>query len=265
MALSKTELLVLKRTKVQESSLFLICLSRDYGKIKLVARSAIRPGSSHAEALQYFTISDVVFYEHEKESADYISKAEIVESFDNVARHEQKFGFGSAALELTNLFLAESEPNVQVYINLKKFLRALDRSDDKDFHRELLHFWYLLCIFCGYAPELGQCVQCGKEPTGDRLMFSPEQGGLVCAQCVGNRLIIPLDRGTVKVLDKLAGTDISDNRKVSVSKAQAEQVGRMLLALTEYYLGKRIDLKSFDFLRKLDIMKQDGGIRGEDS
>jgi DNA repair protein RecO (recombination protein O) len=265
MALTKTELLVLKRTKVQESSLFLICLSRDFGKMKLVARSAVRPGSSQAEALQYFTIADVVFYEHEKESADYISKAEIVESFDTIGQNEHKFGFGSAGLEFTNLFLAESEPNPQVYFNLKKFLRVLNGSADKDFHRELLHFWYLLCIFCGYAPELGQCVQCGAELTGDRLMFDPEHGGLMCAKCAGDRLIIPLDRGTVKVLDILAGTDISDSRKVSVSKAQGEQIGRMLLALTEYHLGKRIDLKSFDFLRKLDIMKQDGGIRGEDS
>jgi hypothetical protein len=39
----------------------------------------------------------------------------------------------------------------------------------------------------------------------------------------------------------------------------------MLTALTEYHIGKRVDLKSFDFLRKLDIMNQDGGIRGEDS
>jgi DNA repair protein RecO (recombination protein O) len=265
MALKKTELLVLKRTRIQESSLYLICLTRDCGKIPLVAKSAVRPGSASAESLQYFAVADVVFYQNEKEAADYISKAELVEAFDNIAGNEQKFGYGSAALEFANLFLPEHEVNSQVYFILKKFLRSLDTSEEKDFRREILHFWYLLCIFCGYAPELGQCVQCGDEITGDRLMLDPERGGLVCARCVGNRLVIPLDRGTVKVLEKLSGTDISDNRKVSLSVAQLEQIRQMLTALTEYHLGKRADLKSFDFLRKLDIMKQDGGIRGENS
>ncbi|GEM_PF-1703227 len=265
MSLKKTELLVLKRTRIQESSLFLICLSRDYGKLPLVARSAVRPGSAQAEALQYFTVADVVFYQHEKESAEYISKAEIVESFDGIAGNEQKFGYASAALEFTNLFLPEHEVNNQVYFNLKKFLRSLNQSAEKDFLREVLHFWYLLCIFCGYAPELGCCVECDAEIAGDRLMLDPERGGLVCANCVGDRLTIALDRGTVRVLDRLAGTDISDNRKVSLTKAQQEQIRQMLTALTEYHVGKRVDLKSFDFLRKLKIMNQDGGIRGEDS
>ncbi len=265
MALKKTELLVLKRTRILESSLFLICLSRDYGKLPLVAKSAVRPGSSSAESLQYFAVADVVFYQSEKEAADYISKADLVETFDNIAQNEQKFGYASAALEFTNLFLPEHEVNSQVYFNLKKFLRSLNQSEEKDFRREILHFWYLLCIFCGYAPQLGQCVECGGKLAGDRLMLDPQRGGLVCAKCIGDRLLIGLDRGTVKVLERLAGTDISDNRKVSLTRAQQEQIRQMLTALTEYHIGKRVDLKSFDFLRKLDIMNQDGGIRGEDS
>ncbi len=265
MSLKKTELLVLKRTKVQESSLFLICLTRDYGKLPLVARSATRPGSASAESLQYFVVADVVFYQRESESADYISKAEVVESFDNIAQDEQKFGYGSAALELANLFLPEDEVNSQLYFTLKKFLRLMNNSSEQSFRRELLHFWYLLCIFSGYAPELGACVECGDKIVGDRLMFDPASGGLLCKKCVGDRLTIPLDRGTVKALEKLAGTDISDNRKVTLAKAQAEQIRQMLVALTEYHIGKRADLKSFDFLRKLDLMHQDGGIRGEDS
>jgi DNA repair protein RecO (recombination protein O) len=265
MALKKTELLVLKRTRIQESSLFLICLTRDYGKLPLVARAAVRPGSASAESLQYFAVADVVFYQNEKEAADYISKAELVETFDNIEKNEQKFGYASAALEFANQFLPEHEVNSQVYFILKKFLRSLNHSAEKDFRREILHFWYLLCIFCGYAPELGHCVHCDGNLVGDRLMLDPERGGLVCAKCVGERLLIGLDRGTVKVLERLAGTDISDNRKVSLTKAQQEQIRQMLTALTEYHLGKRVDLKSFDFLRKLDIMNQDGGIRGEDS
>jgi DNA repair protein RecO (recombination protein O) len=265
MPLKKTEMIILKRMRVQESSLFLICLTRDYGKLPLVGRGAVKPGSASAEALQYFTVADVVFYQSEKESADYISKAEIVENFENIATEEQKFGYASAALEFVNLFLPEGEANSQVYFILKKYLRLLNRVEQKDFRAELLHFWYLLCIFGGYAPELGRCVECDGKITVDELMFAPQRGGLVCSRCVGDRLTVHLDRGTVRVLDLLAGTDISSNRKVTLSGRQMDQIREMLAALTEYHLGKRVDLKSFDFLRKLDLMDQDGGEHGKDS
>jgi len=254
MPLKKTELIILRRMRVQESSLFLICLTKDFGKLPLVARGAVKTNSVSAEALQYFTVSDVVFYQHEKESADYISKAEVVENFSKITADEHKFGYASAALEFVNMFLPEDERNQQVYFILKKTLRVLDKSTAKDFRGELLHFWYLLCIFCGYAPEMGNCVECGKEIADATLLFDPERGGIVCKECVKDRLTIHLDRGTVKVLGKLAGTDISDSRKVTMSKAQMDQIRDVLAALTEYHLGKRVDLKSFDFLRKLELM-----------
>ena len=254
MPIKKTQLIILKRSRIQESSLYLICMTRDFGKMVMAAKGAVRTGSALAEALQYFVVADVVFYHYEKKAIDYISKAEIAEHFDQIAGDEKKFGFASAALEFVNLFLPEQEANQQIYFTLKKTLRVIDKSTDKDFHRELLHFWYLLCIFSGYAPELGQCGKCGAPIKDDALMFDPERGAAVCRKCVGDRLTIRLDAGTVKVLDRLARTDISDHRKITVTAAQLDQIRSMLGALTEYHLGKRVDLKSFAFLRKLDLI-----------
>ncbi len=262
MALSKTELIVLKRVRVQDSSLFLICMSRDFGKLKLVARGATKPGSMLAEALQYFTVADVVFYQREKESADYISKAEVSESFERIGLDEEKFGFASAALELVNSFVPEDEENRQLYFSLKKYLRLLDTSEPGNFERELLHFWYLLFIFSGYAPELERCVESGAEIEGDRLHFDPARGGIVAKSFIRDAHTLPLDRGTARVLKQLAGVSISDTRKVSLTSTQAEQIKSLLTAMTEYHIGRRADLKSLDFLRKLNLLKPDGGTSG---
>ncbi len=259
MSLSKTEIIVLKRVKVQDSSLFLICMSRDFGKLKLVARGATKPGSMLAEAVQYFTVAEVVFYQREKESADYISKAEVSESFDQISQDEQKYGFAAAALELVNIFVPEHEENRQLYFSLKKYLRLLDSSEKSqsggNFERELLHFWYLLFIFSGYAPELERCVESGAEIEEDRLYFDPARGGVLAKEFIGDSRTIQLDRGTARVLKQLSGVSVSDNRKVSISPQQADQIKSILTAMTEYHLGRRADLKSLDFLRKLELLK----------
>ena len=257
MPINKTELIVLKRTRIQDSSLFLVCLTRERGKIPLVAKAATRPGSSMAEALQYFNVADVIFYENEKGSAEYISKAESKETFHHIIKDELKYGYASAAMEFVNLFLPEGETNLHVYLILKRYLRLLNDSTQKNFRREILHFWYLLCIFSGYAPELEMCTECGKMISAEKLMFSPESGGVVCAKCVKDQHVVTLDISTVRALKLLAGTNISDSRKMVTSQAQIEQVRDLLVAQTEYHIGRRVDLKSFDFLRKLRFFERD--------
>lgn len=257
MPLKKTELIVLKRTKVQDSSLYLICLTKEHGKLPLVARGATKPGSSMAEALQYFTVADVVFYEHEKKSAEYISKADIVESFAQIIADENRFGFASAAMEFVNLYLPEGESQPQVYFLLKRYLRLLDKSSQQNFRRELLHFWYLLTIFCGYAPELEHCCECGKPIAADKLMFDPQRGGVICDSCIGSELALQLDRATVLALKKLAGTNIADTAKIALTPLQMTQIRDLLIALTEYHIGRRVDLKSLDFLRKLRLFESE--------
>lgn len=257
MPIAKTELIVLKRTRVQDSSLLLVCLSRDRGKISLVAKAATRPGSQMAEALQYFTITDVVFYENEKDTADYISKADSKEHYARIVKDELKYGYAAAAMEFANLFLPEKEANLHVYILLKRFLKLINDSQQKNFRRELLHFWYLLCIFSGYAPELEMCTECGAMIDGEKVMFSPELGGVLCDKCVRNRTVFPIDMSTVRALKLLAGTNISDSSKMVMSQAQLAQVRDLLAALTEYQIGKRVDLKSIEFLRKLRLFEAD--------
>jgi len=257
MPLKKTELIVLKRTKVQDSSLFLICLTKEHGKLPLVARGATKPGSSMAEALQYFTVADVVFYEHEKGTAEYISKADINETFTKIIGDENRFGFASAAMEFVNLYMPEGEANPQVYFLLKRYLRLLDRSSQQNFRRELLHFWYLLTIFCGYAPELERCGDCGNAITTDKIMFDPQRGGVICDSCIGDELALQIDRGTIAALKKLAGTNIAESAKVTLTPPQMAQIRDLLVALTEYHIGRRVDLKSLDFLRKLRLFESE--------
>lgn len=264
MSISKTEIIILKRVRVRDTSLFLICMSRDFGKLILVARGATKPGSMLAEALQYFTVADIVFYQRQKESADYISRAEVSESFDQIGMDEQKYGYAAAALELVNIFVPEDEENRQLYFSLKKYLRLLDTSQPRNFERELLHFWYLLFIFSGYAPELEHCVESGAVLETDRLNFDPARGGVISPELLDDAKTIVLDRGTTRVLKKLAGISISDTRKVSLTPTQVDQIKSVLTAMTEYHIGRRADLKSLEFLRKLNLLKLDGGRSGQE-
>lgn len=260
MSLEKSEIIILRRLVVRDSSLFLIVLSPEWGKITLTARGALKPGSQVAEALQYFNVADIVVYKREKESADYISKAEVKESFADITYDERCYAIAAAALEFVNLFLPEDESNREIYFLLKKYLRNLSKQEKRDLTTELLHFWYQLCILAGYAPDLGHCAGCGSEIDRPEVNFSPEAGGVICANCLGaDQLLIKLDKGTIKVMQNLVETDISAKKSIALSDAQKKQIKQVLRAISEFHIGRSADLKSFDFLRKLNFFSTNGG------
>lgn len=253
MPLLRSELLVLRRIKLRDSSLMLTCLTRDYGKLSLVARAANRPGSALAESLQYFTVAEAQFYHHEKKSADYISKADEVEVFAKINQEVERFGFGAAALEFAALFLPEEEAYVEVYDLLKSYLRLVDKAPRRDLPRELLHFWLRLTILSGYAPQLDIC-QCGHAIDGEDVLISPADGIIVCESCrePADKLL-PVQMGTLQVLRRLASTDIDARAKVDLTATQVGEIRELLAAMTEYHIGRRATLRSFDYLRKLNL------------
>ena len=263
MSLERSELLVLRRIKLRDTSLMLTVLTPEFGKLSLVARAASRPGSALAEALQYFTVAEAQFYHREQQGVDYVSKAEAIESFENIHKEADRFGHGSAGLEFANLYLPEGEVNSEVYDLLKRYLRLLNLSPARDLERELLHFWLRLTILAGYEPQLDRC-QCGKPITGERVAISPAVGGIVCSDCreaVGSQQFVQM--GTLQVLRRLTTTSIEARGKVSPTVAQMREIRDLLTALTEYHVGRRAALRSFDFLRKLNRSETSGGSSGE--
>lgn len=263
MSLERSEMLVLRRIKLRDTSLMLTVLTPEFGKLSLVARAASKPGSALAEALQYFTVTEAQFYHREKRGVDYISKAEAIESFENIHKETAHFGYGAAGLEFANLFLPEEEVNREVYDLLKRYLRLLDSCPARDLERELLHFWLRLTILAGYEPQLEFC-QCGKPAAGERVAISPAAGGVVCNDCrVEAGALQFLQMGTLQVLRRLTTTSIEARCKVSPTEAQRREVRDLLTALTEYHVGRRATLRSFDFLRQLTSNETFGGSSGQ--
>jgi DNA repair protein RecO (recombination protein O) len=263
MPLASSELLVLRRIGLRDTSLMLNCLTLEFGKLSLVARAASKPGSKLAEALQYFTVAEIQFYYREKRAADYISKAEVIETFANIPGDATRFGYGAAGLEFANLYLPEEEVNREAYELLKRYLRIVDHGKLSDLQRELLHFWLHLTILAGYEPQLDQCL-CGKPIIGPQVAISPAQGCVICKSCCETTTgFLQIQMGTLQVLRRLAATDIQALGKVTLTETQVEEIKKLLTAMTEFHVGRRATLRSFDYLRKLSSSETFGGPSGE--
>ena len=91
MAIVKSEAIFLKGTNWRESSRILTAFSRDYGKVKLVAKGARRPKSKYGAALEPLTHAQIIFYQRETRDLYTLSEAGVLDTFEGIKGSLEKF------------------------------------------------------------------------------------------------------------------------------------------------------------------------------
>ena len=79
-----TDGLVLRGFRMSESSKVVVLFSRDYGKLRLVAKGARRPKSKFGASLEPMTWGRYVFYRQDNRELQILSEGDIAHAFEAV-------------------------------------------------------------------------------------------------------------------------------------------------------------------------------------
>jgi len=254
MALVTSRAIVLKDHRLGETSKVVVCYTRDYGKVRLVAKGVRKGGSRFGAALEPLMVSGVVFYLREGRDLSLVSQASIEREFPELRRDVVRMAMGGAVVELLERLLPDHEPDGGLYELTE---RTLETMSEAPLHALDVVLWrFMLEVACrlGYQPELSRCVRCGAAGCGgpvggsDRgreaheddadesagwAGFSPDLGGLVCDRCVSRgELDVPLPVGSeAAVLPVLAGEDGERLAAAGVSEGAVTGVSEGVLTL----------------------------------
>ena len=224
--------------------------TRDFGKLKGVAKGAKRSRKRFGSALEPLTYATVSFFEKERAQLVRLDRCEIIESFTLIHNDVLLIGYASYLGELVNEMVAEREANRELFELLITFLSLLN---EKDFREEFIRIFELrLLSLAGYQPEFGVCVMCRKEVNGTREHnFSQQKGGLICLECYkGDPAGHRLSGGTIKMLQRAQTIELSKVKRLYFSP-QARSESRKILP---YFIESRIEkpLKSLKFIEHLN-------------
>ena len=248
MAPVKSRAVVLRRHRVGETSGVVVCYTRDYGKVRLIAKGVRKGGGRLGAALDSFVVSGVVLYLKPRRGLSLVSAAEAELEFRELRRDIERQSYAAVALELVDRLVAEQSPDPPLFDELCRTLGELDGRPIGDLPSVLWVFELTLADRLGYAPSLDACVSCGGEAArGSR--FSIEHGGVVCANCPGSTGEYGED--VVAVLRGLrAGADLESLR--GLSDRTRDDVGKALLGLIERHSGLNLNLRSQRVLESLE-------------
>ncbi len=170
--------LVLREVRYKEADRILTLLTDTEGKLTVKARGALRKSSRTAAATQQLTYSEMTLFGNKGRWT--VNEASVREAFSGLREDMERFSLGAYFAECMEAFSVEDQPESELLQLGLNSLYALSRGL---YPQEKIKAAFELRLMClsGYAPELGHCAGCGKEPEDP--VLSLDRGQVCCGNC----------------------------------------------------------------------------------
>ncbi len=253
MPVYKTNAIVIRSLNYGESDKIITFFTKDFGKLKGIAKGARRSRKRFQNALGLFSHLRLIFFDREGMSLVRADGCDILHSFPKIREDLKKIVYGNYYLELVNEMAGEREENSEAFELLLSSLLNLENLELQE--EQLRIFEIRMLSLFGYRPNLRRCNLCKREwddlEQPIAVFFSMERGALVCKTCskMQNHLI-PISLGTAKLLEKISQVELSMIPRLRFTFQALAESRELLPKFISYQLGK--ELKSLRALNSID-------------
>ena len=255
MNILKTKGIVLKGQNFRDSSLILTLCTQKFGKLKLLAKGIKSPKSRMGGNLQQFSVVEVVFYKKENSELHLLSQVELLDPQEEIYNNLTKFSHASAILELVDRLTVEEESQPGLFSLVSETLHQFQKISEEKLPILTWSFALRLAANLGYSPNLSGCTICGrKDLNGQFILFSVEQGGLVCRNCSNpGSYYLKLSKESWQKMKQMLASPGAEVEKFEVSSQQLQEISEIILSVLEYHAHTQKNLRSLEFLEKLKV------------
>ena len=178
-----SEAVVLRTWPLEEADLIVSLFTRDYGRLKGVAKSALKSRKRFGGALEPMTLVRVWFAERAGQELVRLDQMEVMRSPLSAPVDHARMAVLSFYAEVLDEALPERDPQETVFRLLVSVLAETRAAES-----EVVQPWMALTYFTlwmtrlmGLLPDIGRCTVCGEALQGAEISFSRFADGLFCA------------------------------------------------------------------------------------
>lgn len=253
MAHLKGPALVLDCYDYSESSQIAHLLTRDYGKVRVIAKGIKKQRTFGV--FDHFVFGDVVLL-RKKKNADQLAiliELSIRSNFHGIRRRLDHIYAAFLALELANSSAQEDHGDREMFDLVLRFLTWLDRKENGPLLPAVVMFCTHFLRAAGLLPRFDRCLECERplENLRGTVFFSPGSGGFTCRNCPHPPgWGFPVPRETLLALQRITEAEEIKGSRDGSSRDALPGMRRVLFASLESMIDRK--LRSAPFLARLD-------------
>ena len=173
-----SEAVVLRTWPLREADLIVSFFTRDYGRMKGVAKAALKSRKRFGGALEPMTLARAWFAERPRQELVRLDQLEIVRSPMAAPVDPVRLTALSFYAELLDEVLPEHDPQETVF---RLLVSVLEQTTVEQSWMPLTYFSLWMTRLIGLLPDIAHCTACGETLQAAEISFSSYHDGLFCA------------------------------------------------------------------------------------
>jgi len=241
--LNRVEAVVIRTLDYGESHKIVVLLSREAGKISVMARGARKTRSRLAAVTQLFTYGEFSYYQSAHGQMGTLSDGDILASRHLLRSDLHKSAYAAYCAELVDRLVGDREGSAFLFAQFLAALEALEQGKDEQIVARL--FELRMLDEAGYALSLERCASCGGE--ADQPVLHPASGGSLCSACSRpvRGGLMPVSDKSFRLLKLMQKLDLRRLGQVQVSPDTRRELGRVMREFMDWHVPHRWKTRSF--------------------
>lgn len=250
MSVLSTEAVVLRTWPVHEADLIVSFFTRDYGRMRGVAKAALKSRKRFGGALEPMTLARAWFAERPRQELVRLDQLEIVRSPLSAPVDHTRMAVLSFYAELLDEALPERDPQDAVFRLLVSVLEqtAAAQSETVQPWMALTYFSLWMTRLMGLLPDIGRCIVCGETLHGAEVSYSSYSDGLFCGPHA-NGSASTLSADSWQLAQRMLRSPVSNFAVEAWPRKRGQDLRRFTLQTLERHLERK--LKSAEAIARL--------------
>lgn len=247
----KTEAVILNTFKYGESSKIVTLFTKDYGKIKGIAKGSRKPKNKFGSALDPLSYSAINYYYKPNTELYLLSEAEHIASLRKILDSYTHLMIGLMIVESVNVTQDNHDPNPEIFHLLTDTIIRLNELPENPF--SLLYLFLIdLSEIIGFAldfSEINQILNVQKCNENQKIIFSFDNGAFTMSQ-TGNSLFAFNNR-TVQFINNLTILPLEEILKLKTDNLVINELNEFFNQYFSYHLDRKNSFKTLRLFKTI--------------
>ena len=240
--------IVIRKRNFGESDKMIELLTRESGKIRILAKGARKSGSKMGGSTELFSHGTFTLA---KGKNFYILTGVEAKNYSSIWKNLLKLSRFYMVAEFIAQILPEEQSNNEIYENTLEVLSAIDKNEKKFLELEYI---YKTIYELGFVGTGTICGICHTEDKNRLDHFDIDTPGIICRECSKKRFnVFEISKDFLKMITFIESHGVSDYTRLSFDESDGILLGNVVDIYLEHIHQK--EFKSQEFIGKIKSLK----------
>lgn len=245
----KTEAIILSSIRWKESSEIVTIFGKSTGKIKIIARGALKSNGPFAGKLQSLFFVEVIIDSKKSRTLQILKEIEVINSFSKIRLNFKIYPYVLSVLEIVHQVFDESQSDEVFFNFIIEIINAFTENTSPE--NIFIYFLLKLSSYLGFRPYLENCTSGDISLCEDKVFLSISKGTIFCKKCfVESENPLLLQKEQFFYLKNLQNIHHRRIKSIEIHRSDFAQIIQNLLKYINYHIEQNLTIAALNLINK---------------